>query len=187
MVESSGKTWSTAEGNDKPLQYSCLENPMNSMKRQKDRTLKDELLWSVQFSSVTQSSLTLCDPMDYSMPGFPVYHQLSELTQIHVHRLGDVIQTPHPLSALLLLPSIFPSIRVFFSESVLHITWPKYWSFSFSIRLSNEYSGLTSLRIHWFDFLAAQGMLKVFSNTTVQKYQLFSTQLSLYFNSHIHT
>ena len=114
----------------------------------------------VQVSSVTQSSLTLCYPMDYSMPGFPVYHQLSELTQIHVHRLGDVIQTPHPLSALLLLPSIFPSIRVFFSESVLHITWPKYWSFSFSIRLSNEYSGLTSLRIHWFDFLAAQGMLK---------------------------
>ena len=71
-------------------------------------------------------SLTLCSAMNCSMPGFPVYHQLSELTQIHVHRLGDVIQTPHPLSALLLLPSIFPSIRVFFSESVLHITWPKY-------------------------------------------------------------
>ena len=94
------------------------------------------------------------------MPGFPVYHQLSELTQIHVHRLGDVIQTPHPLSALLLLPSIFPSIRVFFSESVLHITWPKYWSFSFNISPSNEHSGLISFRMDWLDVLAVQGTLK---------------------------
>ena len=114
----------------------------------------------VQVSSVTQSSLTLCDPMDYSMPGFPVYHQLSELTQIHVHRLGDVIQTPHPLSALLLLPSIFPGIKVFSNESVPRIRWPKYWSFTFSISPSNEYSGLISFRMDQLDLLAAQRTLK---------------------------
>ena len=72
---------------------------MNSMKRQKDRTLKDELLWSVQFSSVTQSSLTLCDPMDGRMPGLPVRHQLPELAQTHLHRVGDAIQQSHPLSS----------------------------------------------------------------------------------------
>jgi len=76
---------------------------------------------------------------------------------------------------LLLLPSIFPSIRVFSNESVLHIRWPKYWSFNFSISLSIEYSGLISLRIDWFDLLAVQGTLRVFSKTTIQKHQFFST------------
>ena len=79
---------------------------------------------------------------------------------------------------LLLLPSIFPSIRVFSNESVLHIRWPKYWSFSFSTSPSNEYSGLISFRIDWFDLLDIQGTLKVFSNTTVQKHQFFGAQLS---------
>ena len=83
----------------------------------------------------------------------------------------------HPL---LLPPSIFPSIRIFSNESVLRIRWPKYWSFSFSISPSNEYSGLISFRMDWLDLLAVQGTLKrVFSNTTVQKYQIFGTQLSL--------
>ena len=86
---------------------------------------------------------------------------------------------------LLLLPSIFPSIRVFSDESVLRMRWPKYWSFSFSISPSNEYSGLISFRIDWLDLLAVQGTL-VFSNTTVQKHQFFGTQLSQS-NSHIHT
>ena len=86
---------------------------------------------------------------------------------------------------LLLLPSIFPSIRVFSNESALCIRWPKYWSFSFSISPSNEYSGLISFRIDWFDLLAVQGTLK--SNTTVQKHQFFGTQLSLWSNSHIRT
>ena len=90
----------------------------------------------------------------------------------------------HPL---LLLPSILPSIRVFSNESVLCIRWPKYWSFSFSISPSNEYSGLISFRIDWFDFLAVQGLSRVFSNTTVQKHQFFSFQPSLWSNSHIHT
>ena len=82
---------------------------------------------SVQFSSVTQSCLTLCDPTDCSMPGFPVHHHFPELVQTHVHHIGDAIQPSHPLSPLLLLPSIFPSTRVFSNESVLHIRWPKSW------------------------------------------------------------
>ena len=80
--------------------------------------------------------------MNCSMPGFPVHHQLPEPAQTHVHRVGDTIKTSHPLSSLFLLPSIFPSIRVFSNESVLHIRWPKCGSFSFSISPSNEYSGL---------------------------------------------
>ena len=110
----------------------------------------------IQFSSVTQSCPTLCDPMNCSMPGLPVHHQLPELTQTHVHRAGDAIQPSHPL----LSPSVFPNIRVFSNELALHIRWPKYWSFSFSINPSNEYSGLISFRMDWLDLLAVQGTLK---------------------------
>ena len=88
--------------------------------------------------------------------------------------------------SLLLLPSILPSIRVFSNQSVLHIRWPKYWSFSFSISPSNEYSGLIFFRMDWFDFLAVQRTLKSLLNTTVQKHQFFGAQLSLWSNSHIH-
>ena len=88
---------------------------------------------------------------------------------------------------LLLLPSIPPSIRVFSNESTLHTRWPKYWSFTFSISPSNEHPGLISLTMDWLDLLAVQGLSRVFSNTTVQKHQFFSTQLSLWPNSHIHT
>ena len=98
--------------------------------------------------------------MDCSTPGFPVHHQLPELTQTHVHWVGDAIQPFHPLSTLLLPPSIFHSIRVFSNESVLCIWWPKYWSFSFSISPSNEYSGLIYFRMDWLDLLAVQGTLK---------------------------
>ena len=87
---------------------------------------------------------------------------------------------------LLLLPSIFPSIRIFSNESVLHIRWPTYWSFSFSVSPSNEHSGLISFRIDWFD-LAVQGTSRVFSNTTVENHQFFSAQLSLWSNFRIHT
>ena len=112
----------------------------------------------VQFNSIVQSRPTLCNPMDCSTPGFPVHHQLLELAQTHVHRVSDAIQPSHPL---LLLPSIFPSIRVFSRpESVLLIRWPKYWSFSFSISPSNEYSGLISFRIGWLDLFAVQGTFK---------------------------
>ena len=109
---------------------------------------------------VTQSCSTFCDPMDYSMTGFPVLYHLLELALTHVHWVGDTIQPSHPLCCLLLLPSIFPSIRVFSNESVLCITWQKYWSFSFSISPFNEYSGLISFRMEWLDLLADQGTLK---------------------------
>ena len=98
--------------------------------------------------------------MNRSTPGLPVHHHLPEFTQIHVHQ--SVMPSSHLTLCwlLLLLPSIFPSIRVFSSESVLHIRWPKYWSFSFSISPSKEYSGLISFRIDWLDLLAVQGTLK---------------------------
>ena len=114
---------------------------------------------SYQFSSVVQSCLTLCDPMDCSMPGFPVHYQLPELTQTHV-QVSDAIQPSHPRSSLLLLHSVFPGFRVFSNESVLHIRCPKYWSFNFSISPSNKYSGLISFRIDWLDLLAVQETLK---------------------------
>ena len=113
----------------------------------------------IQFSSVAQSCLTLCDPMHCSMPGLPVHQQLLEFTQSHVHW---VMRSNHLVLCCLLLlpPSIFPRIRVFSNESVLHIRWPKYWSFSFNISPSNEYSGLISFRMDWLDLLAVQGTLK---------------------------
>ena len=113
-----------------------------------------------QFSSVTQSCLTLCDPMNCSTPGFSVHHYLLVLAQTHVHQVGDAIQPPHFLLPLLLLPSILSTIKVYSNESVLRIRWPKNWSFSFNISPSIEYSGLILFRIDWFDLLAVQGTLK---------------------------
>ena len=115
---------------------------------------------SVQLSSVTESSLTLLDPKDCSTPGFPVHHQLLELARTHIHWVGDATQPSHPLSSPSLPAFNFPSIRVFSNESVLHIRWPKYWSFSFNISCSNEYSGLISFRMDWLNLLAVQGILK---------------------------
>ena len=122
--------------------------------------------------------------MDCSMPGFP--HQLLELAQTHVHWVGDAIHLIlcHPL---LLLPSIFPSLRVFSHESVLHIRWPKYWSFSFSISPSNEYSGLISFRIDWLDLLAVQGTLKRLLQHHSSKASILQCSAFLWSNSHIHT
>ena len=112
----------------------------------------------MEFSSV-RSCPTLCDPMDCSTPGFAVHHQLQELAQTLVHLVSDASNHLILCCPFLLLPAIFPSIRVFSNESVLRIRWPKYWSFSFSISPSSEYSGLISFRIDWFDFLAVQGTL----------------------------
>ena len=123
--------------------------------------------YSVQFS------------MDCSMPGFPVHHQLLEITQTHVHRVGDLSNHLNLCHPLLLLPSIVPRIRVFSNESVICIRWPKYWSFSFSISPSNEYSGLISFRWTGWISLQSKGLSRVFSNTTVQKHQFFHAQLSL--------
>ena len=109
-------------------------------------------------------------------------------TLLKLMPIESVMPSNHPILChpLLLLPSIFPSIRVFSNESVLHIRWPKDWSFSFSISPSNEYSRLISFRMDWLDLLAVQGTLRVFSNTTVQKHRFFCTQLSFYSNSQIH-
>ena len=109
-------------------------------------------------SSVAQSCLTLCNPMDFSMPGFPVHHQLPELTQNRVHWVSDAIQPSHPLSS----PSP-PTFNLSQHQGLfqwLHIRWPKYWSYTFSISPSNEYSGLISFRIDWLDLFAVQGTLK---------------------------
>ena len=135
------------------------------------------------FSSFAQSCLTLCDLMDCSVPGFRVHHQLPELTQTHVHRVSDAIQPFHPLSSPS-PPDIFPSIRVFSNESTLHIRWPKYWSFCFSISPSNKHPGLISFRMDWLDLLAVQGTLKSLlqhhsSRATVLRHSAFFTvQLS---------
>ena len=115
---------------------------------------------SVQFSSVSQLCPSLCDPMNRSTPGLPIHHQLPESTQtmpIELVMPSNHIILCHPL---LLLPSIFPSIRVYSNESALCIKWPKYWSFSFSINTTNEHPGLISFRMGWLDLLAVQGTLK---------------------------
>ena len=129
---------------------------------------------SLNFSSVTQSCPTLVAPWTAACQT-SVYHQLLELAQ---HMYIELVMPSNHLilcCPLLLLPSVFPSIRVFFIESVLHIRWPKYWSFSFSISPSSEYSGLMSFRIDWFE-LAVQGTLK---SSPTPKHEFFSTQLSL--------
>ena len=117
-------------------------------------------LASVQFSSVAQSCLTLCDPMNHSTRGLLIHHQLLESTETHVHRVGDAILPLHSLLSLLLLPSIFSSIRVFSNELALCIWWPKYWSFGFNISPSNEHPGLISFRMDCLDLLSVQGTLK---------------------------
>ena len=127
--------------------------------------------------SVTELCLTLCDPMDCSTPGFPVLHQLPEFIQIHVHWVGDAIQLSHPLSSP--SPPVFnlPHHQIFSKESVLHIRWPKYWSFSFSTSPSNEYSGLISFRIDDFDLCSPRDFQE--SSPTPQFKSVSSSVLSL--------
>ena len=143
-----------------------------------------EWAWT-QFSSVTQSCPTLWDPMDYSMPGFAVHHQLPELAQTHVHQVSDAIQPSH----LQLFPSPLDfnlsQYSVFSNKLAFLIRWPQYWSFSFSISPSNEYSGLLSFRTCWIS-LQFKGLWRVFSTTTVQKHQFLGTLLSSWSNSHIY-
>ena len=136
--------------------------------------------------SETQSCLTLCDPMDCSMPGSFYFIITWSLLKL-IYMSGGVMQ---PLSLLLSpssMPSIFPSIKIFSNESVLYISWPKYWSFSFNISPSNVYSGLISFRIDCLISLLPKGWSRVFPNTIVQKHQFFGTVHSLWSNSHIHT
>ena len=151
-------------------------------------------LWcvpSVQFISVAQLCPTLCDPMDCSTLGLPVHHSWSLLKLMSIESMMPSNQ--HILCyPLLLLLSVFPSIRVFFKESVLRIRWPKYWSFSFSISPSSEYSGLISFRIDWFAPCCPRDSQESsptpqFKSTVNTKAQFFGTQLSLWSISHIYT
>ena len=138
---------------------------------------------SVQFSSVPQSCLTFCNPMDCSTLGFPVHHLLQSLLKPMSIELGMPSIVSHPL---LLPPSIFPSIRVFSNEPVLHSSQPKYWSLSFSISPSNVYSGLISFRIDWFDLLAIQVTFKSLLQHHSSKASIL--QRSAFFSpTHIHT
>ena len=120
---------------------------------------KVKIQYSVQFSLVAESCLTLCDPMNRSMPGLPVHHQLPEFTQTSIE---SVMPSSHLILChpLLLLPPFPPSIRVFSNESALRMRWPKYWSFSFSSIPSKERPGLISFRMDCLDLLAVQGTLK---------------------------
>ena len=142
---------------------------------------------SIQFSSVAQSSPTFCDPMDCSMPGLPVHHQLPEFTQTHVHRVDDAIHHLILCRPLLLLPPIPPSIRDFSNESTLLMRWPKYWSFSFSIIPSKEIPGLISFRMDWLDLLAVQGTLKSLLQHRSSKASILQRSAFFTVNFHIHT
>ena len=142
---------------------------------------------SVHFSSVAQSCPTLCSPMDCSTPGFAVPHQPQSMLKL---MSIELVMHPTIWSSVVpfLPPSIFPSIRVFSSESVLHIRWPKYWSFGFSINPFNEYSGLISFRIDWFHLLAVQWILKSLLQHQSSKASIL--QCSAFFRvqlSYIHT
>ena len=130
----------------------------------------------VQFSSVAQSCLTLCDPMNRSTPGLPVHYQLPKPMSIESVMSSNHLILCHPL---LLLPSIFCIIRVFANESALRNRWPKYWSFSFNISPANEDPGLISFRMDWLDLLAVQGTFKSPLQHHSEKLQFFGSQFSL--------
>ena len=134
---------------------------------------------SVQFSSVAQSCPTLCDPMNRSTPGLPVITNSQSPPKPMSIEL--VMASNHLILCrpLLLLPSVFPSIRVFSNKSALHMRWPKYWSFSFSISPSNEHPGLVSFRMDWLDFPAVQRTLKSLLQHHSSKHQFFGAPLSL--------
>ena len=130
----------------------------------KDTCSLEEKLWqtsvSQAVSSVAQSCLTLCDPMDCSTPGFPVHHQFPEPSQTHVHWVSDAIQPFHPLLSPSPPDFILSQHQGLFKWVIFPVRWPKYWSFSFSVSPSNEYSGLISFRMDWLDLLAVQGTFK---------------------------
>ena len=143
-------------------------------------------VWGSLFStcsccSVTKVCPTLCDPKGCSTEGFPVTHYLLEFSQVHVHWIGDAILS----CPLLLLPSIFPNIRMFSNESAIHVGWPKYWSFSFTSVLPKSIQGWFPLRLSGLISLLSKGLSRVFSNTTVQNHQLFSTLPTIVQLSHL--
>ena len=141
----------------------------------------------VQFSSVAQSCPTLCDPMNRSTPGLPVHHRLRTLPKLM--SIECVMPSKHLILChpLLLLPSIFPSIRVFSNKSTLRMRWPKYWHFSFNISPSNEHPGLIFFRMDWLDLLAVQGTLKSLLQHHSSKASILWCTAFFKINSHINT
>ena len=139
------------------------------------------------YCSVTQSCLTLCDPHELQHTRLPCPSPSPRVCSSSCLLSHDAIHLSHPLLPLLLLPSVFLSIRVFSSASAVCTRWPKYWSFSFSISPCNEYSGLISLGWTCWIFLQSKGCSNVFSNTTAKKHEFLHTQLSLWSNSPIQT
>ena len=149
-----------------------------------DTTRRNHHFSSVQ---VAQSCLIFCDPMDCSMSGFPIHHYLPELAQTHLHWVGDTIQPFHPLPSLLLLPSIFPSIKVFLRSQFFTSGRHSIWASALASVLPMTIQGWFLFQFTSLISLQSKGLSRVFSNTTVQKHQFFSAQLSLRSNSHIYT
>ena len=165
-------------------------NSENLLSIKKGKTFKTIMLnRPVQFSSAQLLSGVQLFVTPWTAPFQDSLSITSSQSLLKLMSIESVMPSNHLILChnLLLQPSIFPSIKIFSNESALCISLPKYWSFSFSISLSNEHSGLISFMMDWLDLLAVQGTLRVFFNTTVQKNQFFSTQLSLKSNSHIHT
>ena len=155
---------------------SCGEKIIASWNQNQPQRLFENMF--TQFSSVAQSCLTLCDPMNSGMPGLLSItnsQSLLKLMSIELVMLSSQLILCRPL---LLLTPVPPSIRVFSNESALRMRWPKYWSFSFNISPSDEHPGLISFRMDWLVSLQSKGLSRVFSNTTVQKHQFFGTQIS---------
>ena len=169
IVKSYYKTWITGGGSGNPLHYPCCKNPNNGSVQ----LLSCVWLFATPWTAACQTSLS-----------FTNSQRLLKLMSIKLVIPSNhlILCPPH-----LLLPSIFPSIRVFSNDSVLRIRWPKYYSFSFSISPSNEYSGLVSFRMNWLDLLVVQGTLKTLLQHHSEKHQFFSAQHSSESNSHFHT
>ena len=142
----------------------------------------------IQFSSVTQSCLTLRNPMNCSMPGLPEASITNSRSTLKLMSIESMMTSSHLILCrpLLLLPSIFPSIKVFSNESVLSIRSPKYWNCSFSISPSNEHPGLISIRMGWLDLLAVQGTLRSLLQHHISKASILRCSAFFNFNSHIH-
>ena len=139
------------------------------------------------FCSVAKLGSIICDTMDCSMPGLSVHHYLPEFAQTHVHWVSDAIQPSHPLSPLAPLMLSFPSIRVFSSDSALHIRWRNYWNWASASVLPMNIQDWFPLGLTGWISLQSKGLSRIFSSTTVQKHQFFGAQPSLCSKSHIHT
>ena len=169
----------TIHPRDSKCFYTVLHNTIQPKSISQDTDLR------VQISSVVQPYPTLCDPMNCSMPGLPIQHQLQEFI-FKLMSIESVMSSSHLIicCTLLLLSPIPPSIRVFSNKSTLLMRWPKYWSFSFSISPSNEHPGLISFRMDWLDLLAVQGTLKCLLQhhsskaSILQRSDFFTVQLS---------